>query len=310
MTKTIVAMYERADEAERAYAALGEAGLPVGEITVVGHGSDAPAAADAGSAGLRRDIPGIGGAHMRGPDAEHIARDPVDGLEELGVPSDDAHSYAEGVRRGSTLLVMRASDSDVPRAMEVLERHRPVDIDSRAAGWRTTGWSRFEREGGPWAAEDVEAERVRYAETGLTGAADRMRGAGAADEGEETRIPVAEEDLAVGKHAERRGTVRVHTRVREVPVEETVALRDEHVRVERRPAGGSVAPGEDPFRERTVEVTETDEVADVSKRVRAAEEVVVRKDVDVKRETVRDTVRKTEVDVEGAPDADDPARRR
>jgi stress response protein YsnF len=185
-----------------------------------------------------------------------------------------------------------------------------VDIDSRAAGWRTTGWSRFEREGGPWAAEDVEAERVRYAETGLTGAADRMRGAGAADEGEETRIPVAEEDLAVGKHAERRGTVRVHTRVREVPVEETVALRDEHVRVERRPAGGSVAPGEDPFRERTVEVTETDEVADVSKRVRAAEEVVVRKDVDVKRETVRDTVRKTEVDVEGAPDADDPARRR
>jgi stress response protein YsnF len=80
-----------------------------------------------------------------------------------------------------------------------------------------------------------------------------------------------------------------------------VSLREEHVEVERRPVSDTTQAGTlggDPFQERTIEVEERDEEAVVSKQARVVEEVVVRKDVEQRTETISDTVRKTEVDVE------------
>ncbi|MDP8929197.1 MAG: YsnF/AvaK domain-containing protein [Actinomycetota bacterium] len=57
-----------------------------------------------------------------------------------------------------------------------------------------------------------------------------------------------------------------------------------------------VAASEDAFRERTIEVSETDEEAVVEKEARIVEEVVVSKDAVEHEETVRDTVRRTDVD--------------
>jgi uncharacterized protein (TIGR02271 family) len=95
-------------------------------------------------------------------------------------------------------------------------------------------------------------------------------------------------------------------------VEERVALREEHVNVERRPVDRPVAAGDDDaFRERTVEATESAEEAVVSKEARVTEEVVVRKQAEERTETVSDTVRRTEVEVEdergrtGAPEHPD-----
>ena len=108
--------------------------------------------------------------------------------------------------------------------------------------------------------------------------------------------------MHVGKREVNRGRVRLHSRIVEQPVQEQVNLREERVQVERRPASGT-AQGRHrlaamPFQERTIEVEERGEEAVVSKEARVVEEVVVRKEADQRTETVSDTVRKTEVDVE------------
>jgi uncharacterized protein (TIGR02271 family) len=115
-------------------------------------------------------------------------------------------------------------------------------------------------------------------------------------------IPVAEEELRVGKREVNRGRVRIHSHIVERPVQEQVTLRQEHVQVERRPVEGSLRAGsmgnDELFRERTVEMEERSEEAVVSKEAKVREELVVKKGVDQRTETVSDTVRRTEVEVE------------
>jgi uncharacterized protein (TIGR02271 family) len=121
-------------------------------------------------------------------------------------------------------------------------------------------------------------------------------------------IPVVEEDIRVGKRAVERGGVRVRSYVLERPVEQDVTLREERVEVERRPVDRPVGTvPADAFRERSIEVTATGEEAVVQKDARVIEEVVVRKQAEERTETVRDTVRKTEVEVENTPGAARPA---
>jgi uncharacterized protein (TIGR02271 family) len=120
---------------------------------------------------------------------------------------------------------------------------------------------------------------------------------GAATGGEET-IKLAEERLNVGKRDVERGRVRVRTYVVETPVTEEVSLRDERVTIERRPLDRAATPNEALFQDRTIEAVEHAEEAVVAKDVRVTEELSVRKEVDQRSETVRDTVRRTEVEVE------------
>ncbi len=114
----------------------------------------------------------------------------------------------------------------------------------------------------------------------------------------ETAIPVVEEELRVGKREVERGGVRVESRVTETPVEEQVNLREEHVHVERRPVNRPVGDAENLFREGTLEVSEKAEEVVVAKEARVVEVVVVGKEVAERTETVRDTVRRTDVEVE------------
>jgi uncharacterized protein (TIGR02271 family) len=103
----------------------------------------------------------------------------------------------------------------------------------------------------------------------------------------------------VGTRQVQHGGVRLYTRVTERPVEETVRLRDETVHVERRPVDRPATEADvAAAKERTIEVTETDEEPVVRKQIRVVGEVVVSKDVEEHTETVRDTVRRTEVEVE------------
>ena len=113
----------------------------------------------------------------------------------------------------------------------------------------------------------------------------------------EVAIPVVEEHLEVGKREVERGGVRVEQRVEEVPVEEQVRLKEEHVHVERRAVDRPVGAGDEAFREGSFEVTERSEEAVVAKQARVVEEVVVNKEVGERTETVRDTLRRTDVDV-------------
>ncbi|WP_431311182.1 DUF2382 domain-containing protein [Methylobacterium nigriterrae] len=116
---------------------------------------------------------------------------------------------------------------------------------------------------------------------------------------DEEVIPLAEETLIVGKRTENSGTTRVRRYVVEVPAEQEVTLYDEKVVVERRRPVTDQASGET-LTELTVEMVETSEVPLVAKGVRVREEVVVRRERTKRVETVRDTIRRDEVEISNA----------
>ncbi|HSF32488.1 MAG TPA: DUF2382 domain-containing protein [Candidatus Tectomicrobia bacterium] len=127
---------------------------------------------------------------------------------------------------------------------------------------------------------------------------EHVRGRHHADEGD-VHIPVIEEKLQVGTREVERGGVRVYSHITEQPVEQEVRLRDERVNVERRPVDRPATERDfAAFKEGTIEMTETHEEPVVAKEARVVEEVVIGKDVRERTERVRDTVRRTEVDVE------------
>jgi uncharacterized protein (TIGR02271 family) len=113
-------------------------------------------------------------------------------------------------------------------------------------------------------------------------------------------IPVIEEELRVGKRVVERGGVRIFVHVETIPVEVPVTLRDETISVERRPVD-QVIDNPDAIldqQQQSAELREIDEEPVVEKRVVVKEELVIRKDVEERTETIRDTVRRTDVDVE------------
>jgi uncharacterized protein (TIGR02271 family) len=112
-------------------------------------------------------------------------------------------------------------------------------------------------------------------------------------------IPVIEEELQVGKREVETGGVRVQSRITEKPVEEHVTLREEHVKVERHPVNREVSSSDlANFKEGEIDITTRSEEAVVAKQARVVEEVEIGKQVTEHQETVRDTVRHTDVDVE------------
>jgi len=196
--------------------------------------------------------------------------------------SDEYGHYDEAVRRGHAVVTVTASGAVLDRVVKIMNDHNPVDIDRRAAAYRAEGYERHDPSAPPYSYEEAGKER------------ERLR-----SESSARTIPVVEEELQVGKRMIRRGGVRVFSHVVERPVEENLTLREEHVRVERRPADRVLnASDTAALRDQTVEVTEMAEEAVISKRSRVKEEVVVGKETTERQQQVRDTVRRTEVKVE------------
>ena len=112
-------------------------------------------------------------------------------------------------------------------------------------------------------------------------------------------IPVIEEDIEVGKRKVATGGVRLRSRIIEKPIEENLRLREEHINVERNKVDRPATDAElENFKTGTVEVIEHKEIPEVQKTSTVVEEVSLAKKVDHRNETVRDSVKKTEVDVE------------
>jgi uncharacterized protein (TIGR02271 family) len=249
----------------------------------------------------------------------------VGSLTDAGLSHEDAHAYSEGVRRGGTLVSVRTEDAMAARVADILDDEGTVDMDSRENDWRTSGWTgQFDHAGtstGATSGMGYGSTASGTSGTGLggavAGAAARMMGTdtdrtstdrtatgtrtgmtGTGMTGNEEHIPIVEEQLQVGKREVNRGRVRIHSHVVERPVEEQVRLRQEHVDVERRPVDRPVTGSENLFQDRTIEAVERDEEAVVSKQARVVEEVVVRKEATEEVQNVRDTVRRTEVEVD------------
>jgi Domain of unknown function (DUF2382) len=191
----------------------------------------------------------------------------------FGADVPDAHQtwYGSNLRDGRTALSVYLHSP--LRIHDMLEEFDPIDV------------------------EEVEEEGLEP--TAQSGIAVSSTSQGTKDAGSEKDqiIPVAKEELEIGKReTERR--YRIRTYVVEHPVEEQVHLRDERVVVERRSASGERAAGDDQFQERDFEVVERHQEPVVGKKARADEQVVVHKQVKDRVETVRDTVRETKVDID------------
>jgi len=257
-------------------------------------------------------IPGIGPVLAAGPLATAVAAlvgagvgaaaggavgGIIGGLVDMGIPEEQAHFYAEGVRRGGTLVTVRTNDADTDRAHDLMNSYNPVNIEERAAAWRQEGWQGYDTKAKPYTAAQITKERARYATPAATTSTATSNKK--VDAGEEARFPVVEEKLAVGKRQVQGGGVHVRKYVTESPVEENINLRQEKVSVERRPvdrpAGADMLNA---MHDETIDVTETREEAVVQKQARVVEEVVVRKDVENQNKKIKDTVRRTDVEVD------------
>jgi uncharacterized protein (TIGR02271 family) len=117
---------------------------------------------------------------------------------------------------------------------------------------------------------------------------------------EEQVIPIPKEELRVGKRqVQSAKAYRVRTTVVEVPVEQQVNLRAETVVIERRPTKGTTVRGGESFQDHTIEVHEMYEEPVIGKVITQPEEMVIYKTLSERTATVRETVRQTQVNVDG-----------
>ncbi len=186
-------------------------------------------------------------------------------IEELGVPERDHRHLADQVREGAVIVAVAAITENIAKAEAIFER----------------------------TSKKIDEAVVRPEPVAAAPAAAAADGA---------VIPIVEEEIEVGKRTVQRGGVRVYRRLVETPVEESVNLREEHVKIDRQPVNRDATAGELAMAgERTIELTETAEEAVVGKSATVVEEVRIGKEVTNRAEHIHDTVRHTEVDVEQLP---------
>lgn len=192
------------------------------------------------------------------------------------VPEEEREWYGSQVRENRAAVSVRVvNEQRHRRALDIMEEFQPIDLGDQGMG----------SAGLHTGATGMQAQPAVPPRPGKEG---------------EQVIPVVKEELSVGKRATERH-YRVKTYVIEKPVEEQVTLRDERVEIEHRPVSGATARDTTMPQQREIDVVERHEEPVVEKRGRATEEVVVRKEVTERPETVRGTVRETKVDVDKEP---------
>ncbi len=173
------------------------------------------------------------------------------------------------------------SEEEAERAADILDEYGAVDVNERAAAYGYSGKT-----------SGSSSERTDY---------DRAN----SDVDESDTLNVIKEDVQIGKREVETGGVRLRSRIVERPVEEKIRLREEKVTVERNPVDRAATSSDfQNFKEGEIEVTERAEVADVSKQARVVEEVKLNKEVNERTETISETARDTEVDVENLSKSD------
>ncbi len=201
MTVTISRLYDSYADAQRAVSSLEAAGVPHSDLSIVANNSDnwystdkkvdrdrdgvddrAEGAATGagigaglgGAAGLLAGlgllaIPGLGPVVAAGWLASTAAVATagaatgglVGALTQAGVSDEDAPAYAEGVRRGGTLVSARVPDADRARLEAILDQSS-VNLRDRRAAWQKSGWTNFDPTAQPYGAEELRKERQLY----------------------------------------------------------------------------------------------------------------------------------------------------
>ena len=196
--KTVTGLFDDYEHATDAVSELEATGIPHSDISIVANNSSdwydndtSKAAEDAvGGAGLGALVGGAGGlltglglmaipgvgpvvaagwlaataaGAVAGAVVGGAAGGIVGALTDSGVPERDAHVYAEGVRRGGTLVTARVEDELVPEAQQILSQSNSVDLTERRSTYEANGWSGFDAGAGNYTSDDVERDRARAA---------------------------------------------------------------------------------------------------------------------------------------------------
>lgn len=199
MTKTISRLYDNYSDAQSAVTKLETAGVPHSDISIVANNSDgwfdgkkdrdgdgvddrAEAAGTGagvgaglgGAAGLLAGlgllaIPGLGpvvaagwlAATAVGAAAGAATGGLVGALTQAGVSDDEAPLYAEGVRRGGSLVTAKVADGDKARLEAILDTSS-VNLRDRSAAWQKSGWTGYDPASQPYGADEVRKERTLY----------------------------------------------------------------------------------------------------------------------------------------------------
>ncbi len=188
--RTITHLYDSYDDATQVVSDLEAAGIPHSDISLVANqtrdtgttaGTDTASGAGTGAsigavlgggAGLLAGIgalaiPGIGPvvaagwlvAALTGAGVGSAAGGLLGSLTGAGVNETDAHVYAEGVRRGGSLVTVRADDAQSTTVESIMMKRSYVDMKQRAGEYRASGWNQFDESAPAYMASDVDAER-------------------------------------------------------------------------------------------------------------------------------------------------------
>ncbi len=200
-TRTFTHLYDSYDDARQTVEALEASGVPHSDISIVSNNVDSrhagagTTAADCtatpsnatgtgvttgtlvgGGVGLLTGlgllaIPGVGPvvaagwlvATLTGAGLGAASGGLLGSLVHAGVSEEDAHTYAEGVRRGGTLVTVRADESQASRIETVLTGRTAsaVNMTTRRADYQADGWSRYDDNAAPYTTDQLTAERSR-----------------------------------------------------------------------------------------------------------------------------------------------------
>lgn len=184
----------------------------------------------------------------------------------------EAALLGRSLKEGSVIVSIRVPEAEAPKVMTLLDSHQPADVLDRA--------------------------KV-YGLVGATGAVPQAP-APAKQTGEEM-LRVAEEQINVGKRMFESGHTRIRRYIVEKPVEANITLHEEHAEVIRRAITDPAYVKDIDWSDKTIDVTETAEEAVVNKTARITEEVLIRRQGSDRTQTVHDTVRRQQVDVQQVP---------
>ena len=204
---------------------------------------------------------------------------------------EDTKKYSSVGSRGSIVTVHTETDDEAERAADILDEAGAVDVDERAATYDSLTTASSASMGAAFMDTPTTDSNLNKV-----------------TDGDQT-VKVIEENLEIGKRTVETGGVRLRSRIVSKPVEESVRLREERVTVNRTPVNRPATEADlNAFQDGQIEMTEYAEVPVVSKTANVVEEISVGKAATEREEVIRDTVRKTEVDVENLGKTDQTVR--
>jgi hypothetical protein len=185
MTVTITHVYDDYGSAENVVRELENAGFKSDQVSVVGRKSSnegtATGATLGGVAGAGTGllaslgliaIPGIGplvaagvlATTLAGGATGAVAGGILGALVDYGISKEEAPVYAESIRRGGTLVSVRAEESRADQAKLIMQRHEPIDIKERGRAYRDQGWQSYDPNAPAYSERERQEERDRYRE--------------------------------------------------------------------------------------------------------------------------------------------------